>query len=1198
MAKKAAVIRDNSIQEADDSEVDVEMVSPVRLLGTHTNMIPLANTVQTTRSFYGSRMINQAMPLKDPEQPLVQILNPETGESFEKEYGESMGARMWRSDKGGTVKSVKPDRITVTDDAGEDHDVDLYDNFEFNRKTSITNRPVVKPGDKVQPGQLLAASNYTDDNGVVSMGKNARVALVPYKGYSMDDAIVVSESFAKRMTSLHSYESAMQKDDNTKFGKVHYSSLFPSKFTKEQLENMDDNGVVKPGTVLHKGDPIILATRPKTVTSNTEALGKLGKLFRTMRNDAAEVWEHDYPGYVTGNADGRKNVKAFITAQVPLKVGDKLIGARPGQKCYHPDTEIFTDRGWVKIADLYTDDKVACLRDFYCTGRIEYLYACMRKPLCYTYHRFDGELYGMEADDAAYLVTGNHRVLCSLDGGITYRTVDASELHGADTVGFVTEVPFISEADSAGMDTDAFPRGTQRVCTAGADSFYRQEYHGTVYCVQVPGQGDVLTRYHGKVMWNGNSIVSKIIPDEQILRSLDGRPFEVLLNPLALPSRINTSTLHELALGKVAAKTGKPIALPTFPDGKEDRLATTYRLLKEAGVSPTEEVFDPVLNRKLAKPVSTGTLYAYKLHHVVESKKSARGQGAYSQDEAPVKGGGENAQAKRLGGLEVTALLSKGGIATLREAMTLRGQCFDTSTEVLTRRGWVHWGEVLSTDELYTKNKDLDSNTWFERPLHLIENYFEGELYGYEGKHLNWLVTPNHNLWGVPHITAKSKSYYKARLYTAKSVYNKDGIIDSFGSVYTGTLLDDYVVTFNGADWRSKSISMTLYDYCVFMGWYLSEGCCNIDENGRGRIRISQAKQVNPSGFSEIEDILHRIGFSNVTYEHKHKNFGKNGGIAAKSTSPAGTPVTLRVYSAPLAKHLKQFGDRAWLKRIPDIIFEASPRARRAFIEAYTKGDGCVRKTTFSGAKQSSNVLIGTTSPYMVEGLQRLAILTGYAAWTGLEKRAGLQHCKHDYYRVIISENVTTQTFRKKPADRYLGHYKVPYTGKVYCATMRTGLLYVRRNGKCMWSGNSNDDYWRTVRQGYKPSDPGVPFVFNKFLYLLNGAGMNVQDKGRGTLRLKLFTDRDLREKAPRMVLNGGMIKPDSLEGDDGGLFDKNLVAHNSWGFIPLSEPMVNPAAEPIVLQLLGLKEKDFRKVLAGEMDIDEAGGIKGRVAK
>lgn len=636
----ASVIRDNAIQEADDSEVDVEIASPVRLLGSHTNIIPLANTVQTTRSFYGSRMANQAMPLKDPEQSYVQVLNPETGKSFESEYGESMGARMWKSDKGGTVKAIHPDYITVTDDDGNDHDVDMYDNFEFNRKTQITNRPVVKVGDKVKPGQLLAASNYTDDNGTLSLGKNARTAVVPYKGYSMDDAIVVSESFAKRMTSLHAYESSLQKDQDTKFGKTHYTSLFPTKFTQEQLATLDDNGVVRKGTVLHKGDPIILATRPKTLHSNTEALGKLGKVFRTLRNDAAEVWEHDYPGYVTGNADGKKNVKAFVTAEVPLKVGDKLIASRPGQK----------------------------------------------------------------------------------------------------------------------------------------------------------------------------SIVSKIIPDEQMLRSLDGKPFEVLLNPLALPSRINTATLHELALGKVAATTGKPFTLPSFQDNSVSRLDETYKALQDAGISPTEEVFDPVLNRKLGQPVSTGSLYMYKLHHVVESKKSARGQGAYDQSEQPVRGGGENAQSKRLGGLEVTALLSKGGIATLREASTLRGQ--------------------------------------------------------------------------------------------------------------------------------------------------------------------------------------------------------------------------------------------------------------------------------------------------------------------------------------------------------------------------------------------ANDSYWSMVRQGYKPAEPGTPFIFNKFLYMLNGAGMGVEDKGRGQLRLHVFTDRHLREKNPRMVLNGDMIKPDSLEGVDDGLFDKNLVAHNSWGFIPLSEPMVNPAAEGIVLNLLGMKQKDFRKVLAGEMPISEARGI------
>lgn len=191
---------------------------------------------------------------------------------------------------------------------------------------------MVKVGDRIEPNQVLAASNYTDNAGTLSMGKNARVAVVPYKGYSMDDAVVVSESFAKRMTSQHSYESSIQKDVDTKFGKNHYVSLFPKNFTAKQLENIGDDGIVKPGTVLHKGDPILLATRPKPINSNAEHLGKLGKIFRSIRNDAAEVWEHDYPGYVTDSIDGRKNAKAFITAEVPLTVGDKLITSRPGQK--------------------------------------------------------------------------------------------------------------------------------------------------------------------------------------------------------------------------------------------------------------------------------------------------------------------------------------------------------------------------------------------------------------------------------------------------------------------------------------------------------------------------------------------------------------------------------------------------------------------------------------------------------------------------------------------------------------------------------------------------------------------------------------------------------------------------------------------------------------------------------------------------
>ena len=496
----ASVIKNSQILEADEKDVDVELTAPTRLIGTHPNVVPLFNNAQSPRLFYAARFVNQAMPLANRETPLVQSLDPETGESFEHEFGRRVGAKYFDDDDEGDVVSVSPDEIKIKLRNGQTKSVDLYNNFQFNRKTQLSNRPIVKPGDHVKKGDILAASNFTDDNGTLSMGVNARVALVPYKGYSMDDAIVVSQSFAQKMASEHSYETDVQKETDTKFGKVHYASVFPTKFTREQLDTLDDNGVVKPGTILHKGDPIILATRPQSVSSNTH-LGKLGKTFRQMRTDAAEVWEHEYPGTVIDTAETKKGYKVYSAATCPLSVGDKQI-FRNGQK----------------------------------------------------------------------------------------------------------------------------------------------------------------------------SIVSLILPDEQMPRSLDGKPFEVLLNPLALPSRVNTATPYEFLIGKLAAATGKPYKVAGFGKAGQSRLEWVKEELAKHGLSDTEEIFDPMTGKKLEHPVLTGIGYVEKLHHVVDSKLSARGQGGYDANEQPTKGGSESAQAKRMGGLETTALMAKGAYSTLREGAVLRGQ--------------------------------------------------------------------------------------------------------------------------------------------------------------------------------------------------------------------------------------------------------------------------------------------------------------------------------------------------------------------------------------------------------------------------------------------------------------------------------------------------------------------------------------------
>jgi DNA-directed RNA polymerase subunit beta len=265
MAKRASVIKDSKLQDADDREVDVELISPTRLTGTHAQVVPMYSNAQSPRLFYAARFVNQAMPIVEREAPLVQSLDPESkdGKSFEQHYGKYLGASYWDDKDVGEVVNVTPDAISIRKKDGSVVKRDMYNNFQFNRKTYITNKPRVQKGDIVQPGQILAASNFTDDDGTMSFGRNARIAVVPYKGYSMDDAIVVSESFANKMRSMHNYAHELQKDEHTKFGKTHYTSVFPQKFTKEQLESLDENGIVKPGTVLKKGDPIMLATRPK-----------------------------------------------------------------------------------------------------------------------------------------------------------------------------------------------------------------------------------------------------------------------------------------------------------------------------------------------------------------------------------------------------------------------------------------------------------------------------------------------------------------------------------------------------------------------------------------------------------------------------------------------------------------------------------------------------------------------------------------------------------------------------------------------------------------------------------------------------------------------------------------------------------------------------------------------------------------------
>lgn len=497
------VIRNYQLEEVedDDPDVDYELMSPARQFGSHTNQIPIQSSVQTARLFYGQRFENQKIPSINGEAPLVQNLDPEDpdGRSFDEIYGGSMGAI--RARQGGKVVKVGEESIRVKYEDGTDDDVDFYRDFAFNQKGGATSRVLVKAGQNFTSGQMLAASNYVDDGGTIATGINARIGLVPYKGWSMDDALPVSESFAKRMTASNYKVIKQDKSDNLKTGLNHYRAMFPSRFEKEKLKNFDDEGLIKPGTVVQPGDPLILATMPRAVSSTGANIGRLSKALQQSRRDAATTWDADYPAKILAAVKTKNGFKVVTTYETPLKKGDKVV-LRAGAK-------------------------------------------------------------------------------------------------------------------------------------------------GTV---------------------------SEVIPDARMPRTADGEPLDVLLNPLSLVSRANPSTMHELRLGKIARKLGRPLKLPSYLDKGQDWSEFIDQMEKENGVKSEEQIIDPDTGRPLDADVTVGYAYVNRLHHTASTKGSARGVGSYDVNQQPTRGSGEMAQAKRFSGLENAAAMSAGAYATLRENSTVRGQ--------------------------------------------------------------------------------------------------------------------------------------------------------------------------------------------------------------------------------------------------------------------------------------------------------------------------------------------------------------------------------------------------------------------------------------------------------------------------------------------------------------------------------------------
>jgi len=295
-----------------------------------TNLVAMKSQVNPQRVSMGSRFLIQSLALREAEAPFVQPRVPGSDKSFYEHYGRHAGNVHAREEQGGRVVRVSPEEIVVRYDDGKEKTHELYNHLPYNRKSFIHNTPLVRQGDRIEPGQLLAHSNYTDKTGTIAMGKNLRVAYLAFPGpggeANYEDAFVLSESAARKLESEHAYQHAQEWDETYKRGKKNFISIFPTTFDRKKLETLDEDGVIKPGTVVKEGDPLILAVKQKERTHK-----QLHGGHKSGWSDHTQLWEHHSDGIVTDVFKSDKGTNVVVKSYMPTQEADKLSG-RHGDK--------------------------------------------------------------------------------------------------------------------------------------------------------------------------------------------------------------------------------------------------------------------------------------------------------------------------------------------------------------------------------------------------------------------------------------------------------------------------------------------------------------------------------------------------------------------------------------------------------------------------------------------------------------------------------------------------------------------------------------------------------------------------------------------------------------------------------------------------------------------------------------------------
>ena len=681
------VRRAGEIGLARPTDIEYVDVSPKQLVSVAAALIPFLENDDANRALMGSNMQRQAVPLLKAEAPIV-------GTGMEARVARDSGVTIVAK-RDGIVDQVDATRIVVrTDDIGDAtaSPVDIYTLLKFqrsNQNTTVNQRPLVKVGDHVSKGDIIADGPSTED-GELALGRNVLVAFMPWNGYNFEDSILINERIVRDdvFTSIHIEEYEVMARD-TKLGQEEISRDIPN-VGEEALKNLDEAGIVYVGAEVGAGDILVGKVTPKGETPMTPEEKLLRAIFGEKASDVRDTSLRVPPGgagtvvevrvFSRRGLEKDERARAIERAEIERLAKDR------------DDEQAILEGGYTsRMHSLLKGQKVASGPKDVATDTVlseDLLNSFSRNQLSQIAVQDDKVQKSVEAQNANF-----EQAIKALDGR------------------------FSDKVDKLQRGDELMPGVMKMVKVFVAVKRKLQP-------------GDKMAGRHGN-----KGVISRIMPAEDMPYLADGTPVDIVLNPLGVPSRMNVGQILETHLGWAARGLGEqvgkaaeaaqasgevkslhgllkdiypddqykdklgamddeqvieqanllargvPMGTPVFDGAREADVVT---LLDKAGLSATgqETLIDGRTGEAFDRPVTVGYIYMLKLHHLVDEKIHARSIGPYSLVTQQPLGGKAQFGGQRFGEMEVWALEAYGAAYTLQEMLTVKSDDVSGRTKV------------------------------------------------------------------------------------------------------------------------------------------------------------------------------------------------------------------------------------------------------------------------------------------------------------------------------------------------------------------------------------------------------------------------------------------------------------------------------------------------------------------------------------